>query len=384
LTGLGQGNEGMFEVLVLIFSSLLLFFLGVYVFYFALLRSYIKRPWGLQIEVGFQPKVSVLIPVHNEESTIAQKLTNVSQILYPKDCLEVIVVDDASEDKTLSVVSDFIKNNQSVDVKVIKQNCHAGKSVALNRALGASSNQIVIVSDADTLWDEDILKKTLPYLADSKVGAITSVGINRNENESWVTEGERTYLGIVSFMRMGESKLHSTIRFEGGFCAYKKEAFDHFDVETGADDSGTALSVVQNGRRAILVPEAVFFTWFPANLAGKLRIKVRRANQLVGLWVKCLKLMLRRRLLLPKRIAFPELLLFTFNPMVFLALCAVGLTAVALYPVSLFSLALVLFVLGSLVFARRVFFEVIVDNLVLVYALFSFASGKRYVSWKNN
>jgi biofilm PGA synthesis N-glycosyltransferase PgaC len=373
----------MFEALALLFSSLFLFFSGVYVFYYTLVRGYARRSWRLQTSAGFQPEISILVPVHNEEKTIAQKLDNISHVSYPRNAFEVIVVDDGSDDNTLSIVRDFVKRNQDINIKVLEQTHRAGKSAALNKALSLSSNQIVIVSDADTLWNADILKKTMPYLVDRKVGAVTGVGVNRNENESWVTKGERTYLDLVSLIRTGESKMHSTIRFEGGFCAYKKEAFDFFDSDTGADDSGTALSVVQNGWRAILVPDALFYTSFSRSLTGKLRIKVRRANQLIGLWIKCLKLMLQRRLLLPKRIAVPELILFVVNPIVFVVLCALGLAAIASYPFSLFSLILVLLIPAMLIFARRLFLEVFVDNLILVYALFSFLIGKRYVSWEN-
>lgn len=351
--------------------------------YYALVRVYAKRPWGLRMSVAFQPKISILVPVYNEEDTVARKLDNLSRVSYPKNAFEVIVADDGSCDNTLSIVKDFVRNNQGVSIKLLEQNNHAGKSAALNKALSLSSNPIIVVSDADTLWNADILKKTMPYLADQKVGAVTGAGVNSNENESWVTKGERTYLDLVSLIRTGESKMHSTIRFEGGFCAYKKEAFDVFDTETGADDSGTALTVVQNGWRAILVPDALFFTSFPRSLAGKLRIKARRANQLISLWIECLRLMLRGRLLLPKRIAVPELLLFLVNPLIFVILCTAGLAAVVSYPFSIFSLVLVLFVLALLVFARRVFLEVVVDNLILVYALFSFLTGKRYVAWKN-
>jgi len=138
---------------------------------------------------------------------------------------------------------------------------------------------------------------------------------------------------------------------------------------------------VQNNYRAILVPEAMFYTGFPTSLVGKLKIKARRANQLISLWVKCFKLLLKKRLLLPKRIAVPEIVLFVFNPIIFLALIVTGLTTVIFFPFSPFSLAILLFVVGLLVFARRMFFEMLIDNLILLYALITFMLGRRYVAW---
>jgi cellulose synthase/poly-beta-1,6-N-acetylglucosamine synthase-like glycosyltransferase len=372
----------MIQILLPLFLTLFSLFSGIYLAFLAYVKNCAKKPWNLKIDRSFRPKISILIPVHNEEDAIESKLKNIKDVSYPKGNIEVIVADDASEDKTLKIVEDFVENNRELNIKVVRQNPRAGKSAALNKGLASSTHSIVIVSDADTHWPSDILQKALPYLADSKVGAVTGRGVNRNTNQTWVTRGEETYLNFAYLSRLGESKIHSTIRFEGGFCAYKKDAFGKFDCESGSDDSGTALEVVQNNYRTILVPEALFYTEFPTCLVGKLKIKARRANQLISLYAKCMGLIVKRQLSLPKRIAVPEMLLFIFNPIIFLALIVTSIVMVALYPLSPFSLVLVLFIAGLLLFARRIFLEVLFDNLILFYALTTFLFGKRYVTWE--
>lgn len=372
----------MIQMLILLFAVLFSTFSAVYGIYFAYVKTYAKEPWKLKIEENFQPKISILIPVHNEEKSLVAKLKNVKSVSYPKESIEVLVADDASEDRTLARVEKFIKNNPELNIKVIKQNPRVGKSAVLNKALAISSNPIAVVSDVDTQWPHDILQKALPYLSNPKVGAITGRGINRNIDESWVTKAENTYLHFASLLRLGESKIHSTIRFEGGFCAYKKNAFEKFDCETGSDDSGTALEVVQNNYRTILVPEAVFYTNFPTSLVAKLKIKARRANQLMGLWEKCFKLLLNKRLHLPKRIVVPEMMLFILNPIILLALIIIGLTTAILFPFSIFSVTVILLIGGLLLFARRAFIEVLINNLILLYALIAFVLGKRYITWE--
>lgn len=371
----------MVQILFFLFFTLLSIFFCTYLIYFAYLRKCARKLWRLKTDKNFQAKISILIPVHNEQVVIESKLNNIKNVSYPKEKIEVIVADDASQDKTLLKVMRFMTENPELNIKIVKQNPRAGKSATLNKALAISASEIVIVSDADAWWSPDILQRALPYLSDSKVGAITGRAVYRYSDKSWVVDAEDTYLELMSLLRLGESKIYSTIRFEGGFCAYKKEAFEKFDCETGADDSGTALEVVQNGYRAILVPEAVFYTDFPASLAGKLRVKARRANQLIGLWMKSFRLLLRRQLLLPKRIAVPEIMLFIFNPVILLALVVVGLITLILFPLSFFSLALLLHVAVLLLFVRKVFSEVVIDNLVLLYALSGFMFGKRYVAW---
>jgi cellulose synthase/poly-beta-1,6-N-acetylglucosamine synthase-like glycosyltransferase len=370
------------QVLLPLFLGLLSVFFGSYILYFAYVRNSARKPWKLEIDRAFKPQISVLIPVHNEEGSIESKLQNIRDVSYPRERMEIIVADDSSDDKTLKIVEDFVEKNPELNIRVVRQNPRAGKSAALNKALAGSTHSIVVVSDADTHWPSDILEKALPYLADSTVGAITGRGVNRNRGQSWVTRGEETYLNFAYLFRLGESKIHSTIRFEGGFCAYKKEAFEKFDCETGADDSGTALMVVQNGYRAILVPEAVFYTEFPTRLVGKLRIKARRANQLISLCAKYMGFMLNRHLRLPKEIAVAKTMLFIFNPVILVALIVTFIAMIVISPLSLFSLTILMFVAGMLLFARRVFFEVFFDNLILFYALFTFLFGKRYVTWE--
>ena len=374
----------MAELIVSLFFLLFALFVGVYGIYYVCVRMWAKKLWGLVIDENFQPKISILIPVHDEEGTIVDKLTNIRSMKYPVENIEIIVADDGSCDHTLQKVENFVKLNPELKIRIVGPNERVGKSVALNRALPFSINDIVIVSDADTQWPEDLLQKTLPYLVDSKVGAVTCGGVNRNMGETWVTKGEDTYLHLTNLIRLGESKLHSTVRFEGGFCAFKKNAFDQFDAETGSDDSGTALEVVQRGYRAIIVPDTVFYTTFPTFFADKLKMKARRATQLISLWIKCSKLLFQRRLLLPKKIAIPEMLLFILSPLILVGLIVTTASVILLSLFSFFTVGILMFVGCLLVLARRAFVEVLVDNFVLFYALLSIVRGRRYTVWEKS
>ncbi|MEM1542486.1 MAG: glycosyltransferase [Candidatus Bathyarchaeia archaeon] len=369
-------------MLELIFLSSFLIFSTTYLAYYLYIKKHINKPWNIKVNIEFEPEISILIPTHNEEKNIETKLENLRKILYPKKKMEIIVVDDASNDGTIDKVESFMRRYSDLAIKLVRQNTRVGKSAALNRALRASTKPIVVVSDADTTWSPDILQKALPFMADPRVGAVTGRGLNENFYETWVTRSEELYLQLTNFIRLGESKVHSTIRFEGGFCAFKRSAFDTFDHETGSDDSGTALKVVLNGYRSILVPDAVFYSSFPPSLLMKFKIKLRRANHLIALWIRCFKLLLKRRFFLPKRIAIPEIMLFIFNPMIFLASVASGITLIIMKPFSPLSLTIIFSVLGLLVFARRVFIEFFIDNIVLAGGLVSYICGKRYISWK--
>jgi len=370
--------------LTIVWLGLFFVFTGSSSIFYLYLRKSFRNPWNLRIDKNFEPSVTILVPAHNEEDAIKNKLQNIKDVLYPKTKMEIIVADDGSTDATLARVREFTEENQELQVKIVKSDKRLGKARILNKALEQAKNEIIIVSDADSFWPSDILAKSLHYLSDPAVGAITGLGVLNNASQSWITKAETNYLGMTSLIRVGESKISSTIRFEGGFCAYKKEAFEKFDDESGSDDSGTALEIVQHNFRTIAIPETMFYTAFPTRLAERVKVKARRANHLVRLWTKCFSLLMKKRLLLPKRIAVGEILLFIFDPIIFLFLLATSFAIVFTSPLSLFSLFLIVGVAGLLVFARSYFIEVVLDNLILIYALFSSFLGKRYISWEKS
>jgi len=368
-------------ILVYLWAALFATFVAGYALYFFFLRLQANKQWNLKINQSFMPSVSILIPTHNEEKVIEQKLENIRKISYPKDKIEVILADDASTDRTCEKVQEFNDKNKELNIHLVRHNPRVGKSKVLNAALPSCNNDIIIVSDADCFWTPNILLEALPHLFDPSVGAITGHGIIKNAHESWLTQGENYYTGAMSMLRLGESKIHSTLRFEGGFCAYKKCALNEFDSESGSDDSGTALKIVQKGYRTIFIPQATFITDFPEHLVKKIRVKIRRANQLMWIWIECLKLLFKRRLSLPKKIAIPEIFLFVFNPVIFVALVATTFIVFLAYPTLLISFVLILLALNMASKVRGYFLELVQSNIIMVYALICYFKGKKYTVW---
>jgi cellulose synthase/poly-beta-1,6-N-acetylglucosamine synthase-like glycosyltransferase len=367
-------------IIILIWLLLVFVFVGFSGAYYLYMKRMAKKSWGLKIDEKYQPSVAILVPVHNEEKTIQFKLRNLTRVNYPNEKIEAIIVNDASTDSTLEEVGKYVASYSGMKINLFDNQTHLGKTSCLNLALKSVTSDVIVVSDADCFWASDILLKALPYLSDSSVGAITARELLLNPQDSWVTRGEQFYDDSVQSIRIGESKVHSTIFFQGGFAAYKRVLLNEFDHDV--DDSGTALNLVQGNSRTLLIPEIAFYTPFPTIWKNKIALKIRRASNLQQLEAKCLNLLLRRKLLIPKRIAIPQIILHIFNPLILFALAIVSIFAFIQYPLLLLVL-LPIFCPALLIRKIRItVFEAFQNNFILLIALGSFFTRKRFKLWK--
>jgi len=81
--------------------------LGPPVFIFLFMKFKSSKSWPTIVDGNYKPKVSIIIPTYNEASVISYKLVNSSRLTYPRDLLEIIIVDSNSSDGTADVVKNF-------------------------------------------------------------------------------------------------------------------------------------------------------------------------------------------------------------------------------------------------------------------------------------
>lgn len=343
------------------------------------MRRFSEKPWDVKNEDDYLPLVTILVPVYNEEKIIQFKLENLARIDYPKDNLQIILVNDCSNDGSMQRIQEFQRSRPDIALEILNNSYRMGKTAGLNEALNLARGEIVVVSDADCFWPPDALRKAMRFLSDPSVGAVTGLEMLLNPTDSWVTESEILYNDAVHTIRTGESKIHSTIFFQGGFGAYKRSFLERFDLE--ADDSGTALNVVQKGFRTLLLSETVYFTMFPSHWKEKIAIKLRRASQLVRLWFKCLKLSIEGELRVPRKIFVPEAFLYLANPFIFSLVVVLSVIIAFKDPIWLLVFMTLLVVGLGFKKSRTLIIEAVQDHLVLLGAIFSSVLKKRISLW---
>ncbi len=196
---------------------------------------------------GFTPKVSLIVATYNEAKVIQRKLMNIQELEYPKDDLEIIIVDSASTDNTVELAKAFLENQSTLSFRILTQARREGKASALNYCRPFCSGNIVVLTDADVIYDKCALALLVAGFRDQSVGAISGKIVICNPDESSSTKCEKSYRGIFEILRIGESNLDSTPIFNGPISAFRKELLDDLNPATVADDTELSLKIREKG-----------------------------------------------------------------------------------------------------------------------------------------
>jgi len=208
-----------------------------------------------------QPTVSILIPAHNEERVIGRILQRMTELTYPKDKLQIIVIDDASTDRTSEVADKFAEKYGAIKVvHRYREDGGKGKSAALNEGLKYATGEIIYCFDADYYPQHDILEKLTAYFTDPKVGAVQGRVTVLNEPNTLVTR-------LVALERIGGYRVDQKARDDlqlipqfggtvGGFRHHLIKFLGGWDPNMLAEDTDLTFRVYLTGYKVRYVNEA--------------------------------------------------------------------------------------------------------------------------------
>lgn len=169
------------------------------------------------------PTVTVIVPVFNEEDTLAGTLDSLLSLDYPKDKLTIVVVDDGSVDDTAKIGRKYARKHGITFYS--KKN--GGKYTALNYALKRCTTEYVGALDADSFVHSKALRRIMAYFDDPSVMAVTpSMKIYNPKN--FLQHVQRIEYLIGVFLRKVFAFMHSIHVTPGPFTIYKKSFFDKY------------------------------------------------------------------------------------------------------------------------------------------------------------
>lgn len=226
------------------FFFFFLFVIGyVYVGY-PIIIFFISKLFGRHIdkENNFFPTVSLIIAAYNEEKVIDEKIKNSLALNYPKEKIEIIVFSDGSTDKTDAIVQSY----RDYGIELFRIEGRKGKTYCQNEAVKKSSGEIIVFSDANSMYDEDALSELSANFFDPTVGVVC--GELRYIKQKKSHEG--LYWKIEKFLKKTESKINSCIGANGAIYAVRKELYEKLPDEI-ISDFIEPLLIYKKGYRVI-------------------------------------------------------------------------------------------------------------------------------------
>jgi cellulose synthase/poly-beta-1,6-N-acetylglucosamine synthase-like glycosyltransferase len=257
------------EILFWIFVVLSVYSYLLFPISLVALANIVRRPW---VKKDIRPLVSVVISVYNEERFIAKKIENALALNYPAEQLEILVISDGSTDKTEKIVQGF--SDGRVVLKAFRE--RSGKTSCLNRAVPEARGDIILFTDANSMFPRDILVKLVRYFADPEVGLVT--GWTRYGEVDKAEDTTGVYSRFEKWTKIQESLVSSCVGADGAVFAIRKELFGTLR-EDDINDFVIPLNVIRQGRRAVMDPDVYCYEKSADDAGKEYQRQVRITNR---------------------------------------------------------------------------------------------------------
>jgi len=247
-----EGSDLM-QTVTIVFWSAWILILYTYVVFPVLLAAFARfkrRYSGEPAASGTElPRVAMVVAAFNEAHVLAGKLENTWELDYPSDRFQILIGSDGSDDGTEGILSDC----HDPRLRKFLYQKRRGKISVLNSVMAEVNADIVVMSDANTMFAPDSLRKLIAHFADPKVGCVS--GELRLEQEGGVS-GEGLYWKYESWIKRNESRLGFLIGCNGGIFAIRRELYEPLPASTIVEDFVLSMRILERGYRVHFEPAA--------------------------------------------------------------------------------------------------------------------------------
>lgn len=200
------------------------------------------------------PTVSLIIAARNEEEIIGAKLDNSLALEYPIENLEIIVASDGSTDRTNVIVTRYADSGVAlIPLPPV------GKAEALNTAVATAKSEILVFSDANSMYSPDAIRKLVRPFADQHVGGVA--GNQRyfsTDADGLTSDGESRYWRFDQKLKMYESAAGSAVSATGAIYAIRQQFFQQVP-EGVTDDFFISTGTIAQGFRLVFTADAIAY-----------------------------------------------------------------------------------------------------------------------------
>lgn len=226
------------------------------------------------------PKISIIVPAHNEEKTILRAVQSLIRNKYPRHKCEVIVVDDGSTDNTFQIVKNYKSSYDVKNLRIVYQE-QGGKALALNNAIqNYAKGELIMCLDSDSYLERDGLKKMAYNFRDKNVVAVAA-NVKIIPNGTLLNLTQKFEYIICYQMKKAQTVFNIEYIIGGIGSTFRKSTLKkvgYYDGNTVTEDIDLTMKILQLGNaniRAIYAADVIAYTEGVMNIGGLLKQRFR-------------------------------------------------------------------------------------------------------------
>lgn len=202
----------------------------------------------LREDAVLQTPVTVIIPAYNESGLLRQKVSNTIEALSSFTHYQIIINSEGSDDESAAIQFDH------PSVMHISGGVRRGKSASINQSMLHSTGEIIIITDANAMINQEAIKRLVARFASSRVGAVS--GEKKVMMKDGSTGGEGIYWKYESFLKRSSASMYSLTGAAGELLAFRKELFIALPEDAILDDMELSLNIIRQHKIIDYEPEA--------------------------------------------------------------------------------------------------------------------------------
>ena len=219
---------------------------------------------------GELPRVAVLVAAFNEERHIGERVRNLLAQTYPADRLRIYIGSDASDDRTSEIVRGF----DSDRLTFADFTARRGKSSVINDLAAMATEELLVLTDANTFFQPDAVHKLVRHFERPEVGCVCGE-LRLVADGATGDNQDHIYWRYERMLKFFESRIGALLGANGGVYALRREGFVAIPPNTIVDDFWISMQIIETGQQCVYDPEAVATETIPERIGDEFRRRVR-------------------------------------------------------------------------------------------------------------